>query len=290
MKWGETETCRFVELYREQQCLWKVDNIHYRNKGMRLAAFQHIANEMSIEGLTPTDVKLKIKNLRGTYNQELTKIAKSTLTASSSNEIYIPNVKWFNIMDAFVRQIKEKRTSKDNLAKGNEIAIEDNEPEGIFPDNGSGTQQTAATVPENLSVNPSILKIHQSMQILQKSQIEPISTEVSAIGNHSSRKRRHEVFTSANQDSRQSTVSFNEQEDDEMDVFGKFVALSLKKLSIPSVMSAQSEILSVLTRYRLNDFQSTNSCSTSLSPSDSVAQPTLPCTLKNIVPKIEEMD
>ncbi|GFV92887.1 MADF domain-containing protein [Trichonephila clavipes] len=289
MKWGETETCKFVELYREQQCLWNVENIHSRNKGMRLAAFQHIANEMSVEGLTSTDVKLKIKNLRGTYNQELTKIAKSTLTASSSNEIYIPNVKWFNIMDAFVRQIKEKRTSKDNLVKENEIAIEDNESEGIFPDNGSWTQQTAAA-PENLSVNPSILKTHQSMQILQKSQIEPISTELSAIGNHSSRKRRHEVFTSANQDSRQSTNSFNEQGDDEMEVFGKFDSLSLKKLSLPSVMSAQSEILSVLTRYRLNEFQSTNSRLTSLSPSDSIAQPISPCTLKNIVPKVEEMN
>ncbi|GFR03199.1 MADF domain-containing protein [Trichonephila clavata] len=260
MKWGETETCKFVELYRERHCLWNVDNVHYRNKGMRLAASQRIAKEMSIEGLTSTDVKLKIKNLRGTYNQKLTKIAKSTLTASSSNEIYIPNMKWFNTMDAFMRQIKEKRISKDILVKENAIAIEENKPEGIFPDNGSWTQQTAA-VPENLSVNPTISKTLLSMQILQKSRAEPITKEVSAVGNHSSRKRP--VFTATNQDSRQSTDSINEQGDDEMDVFGTFVALSLKRLTIPSTMNAQSEILSILIRYRLNDFQSTNSCLTS---------------------------
>ncbi|GFS36823.1 hypothetical protein NPIL_480711 [Nephila pilipes] len=114
MKWGKTETRKFVELYKEQECLWNID-VCYKNRQMRLSAFQLIAKQMGIECLTSTDAKLKIENLRGTYNQELAKIAKSVQTASRSNEIYIPNMQWFYIMDAFVRQIKKKRSSKDHL-------------------------------------------------------------------------------------------------------------------------------------------------------------------------------
>ncbi|GFS36825.1 jerky protein homolog-like [Nephila pilipes] len=180
--------------------------------------------------------------------------------------------------------------SGDCKVTENAVITEENEPEGIFPDNGPWAEQTDAE-PENISMNASVSKTHQFIPTQEKSRVGPNATETAIVDNHSSRKRRHGALSSANQDSQQSIDSISEQGEDEMDAFGKFVSLSLKKLSIPSAMTAQSEILSVLTRYRLSDYQSTNSlCSTPLSSSESTSHPTSPCTLKNIVPKVEATD
>lgn len=41
-------------------------------------------------------VKIKMRNLRSTYYKKKKKIDKSKASGSSSDNIYVPNLKWFN--------------------------------------------------------------------------------------------------------------------------------------------------------------------------------------------------
>lgn len=82
---------------------------------MRKAAIQAIVEDLGIEDFTTTDALKKIKSLRNTYSQELQKIKKSEKSGMGGDEGYTPTVKWFKIMDAFMRQTKKKRTTENNM-------------------------------------------------------------------------------------------------------------------------------------------------------------------------------
>ena len=74
MRWSEEDTVKFVELYREHECLWNVMKPSYRNNQMRVGALEKIVEEMGIEGFTVADARQKVKSLRNKYNQQLQKI------------------------------------------------------------------------------------------------------------------------------------------------------------------------------------------------------------------------
>ena len=67
MSWSEEDIVKFVELYREHQCLWNTMKPSYRNNQMRVGALEKIVEEMVIEGLRNTYA----------YNQQLQKTEKS---------------------------------------------------------------------------------------------------------------------------------------------------------------------------------------------------------------------
>lgn len=117
MKWSEAETIKFVELYRDHECLWNVCKPIYRNNQLRLAALEQIVAEMNIDGFSVAEARIKIKNLRNTYNQELQKIEKSIKSGMGGDDVYTPSMKWFKIMDAFVRKTKEKRSTQSNMVR-----------------------------------------------------------------------------------------------------------------------------------------------------------------------------
>ena len=114
-KWTEGETVKFVELYREYECLWDTSKTCYRNNQMRQSALEKIVTDMNIDDFKVADARQKIKSLRNTYNQELAKIEKSLKSGMAASEVYTPSVKWFSIMDQFVRKTKEKRQTQSNM-------------------------------------------------------------------------------------------------------------------------------------------------------------------------------
>lgn len=52
------------------------------------------------------ELKQKIKNLSCTYNQEVNKIKKSKKSGSGLNDVYVPNIKWFPLMDSFTKSVE----------------------------------------------------------------------------------------------------------------------------------------------------------------------------------------
>ncbi|XP_055945411.1 uncharacterized protein LOC129976068 [Argiope bruennichi] len=119
MKLSDSETCKFVSLYREHECLWNVDSAAYKNKNLKRKALdtmtEAISSEIGLQDWTPELVKAKIKSLRGTYNIESRKIRASERSGIGAAEVYVPNLRWFHIMDEFMNVVKEKRNTTDNL-------------------------------------------------------------------------------------------------------------------------------------------------------------------------------
>lgn len=115
MKWSEGETVKFVELYREHECLWDVTKPNYRNNQMRVAALEKLVRDMEVDGFSVSDARQKIKSLRNTYSQELQKIEKSVKSGMGADEVYTPTLKWFHIMNAFMKKSKEKRLTQSNM-------------------------------------------------------------------------------------------------------------------------------------------------------------------------------
>uniref|UniRef100_T1HAF1 MADF domain-containing protein n=1 Tax=Rhodnius prolixus TaxID=13249 RepID=T1HAF1_RHOPR len=114
MKWSESATVRFVELYREHDCLWNGYCKKYKNKEVRQKALESIREKMNWSTLSTDEIKQKIKNLRSTYNQELVKIKRSIISGRVGDDIYKPNVKWFPIMESVMMATKGLADSQAN--------------------------------------------------------------------------------------------------------------------------------------------------------------------------------
>ncbi|EDW00867.1 GH20783 [Drosophila grimshawi] len=96
---------KFVELYRREPCLW--NRRPYLN-GARNAAYRRIQLGINAEAditenhLTLEGVKMKIKNMRTGYHQELKKIR--------ANPEYKPKIPWFAPLHSFVAQFVDKKS------------------------------------------------------------------------------------------------------------------------------------------------------------------------------------
>ncbi|KAG8278616.1 hypothetical protein J6590_014171 [Homalodisca vitripennis] len=142
MKWTEEETLKFVELYRDAECLWNLASPTYKNKQMRQAAIDNLVKDMGKEGFGIQEAKQKIKNMRSTYNQELTKIKISTKSGAGSTDIYVPAVKWFAILDPVMKIGRGQSEATSNLESN--TMDDEVESQGIFEDELSDTSGVPA--------------------------------------------------------------------------------------------------------------------------------------------------
>ncbi|KAF0739506.1 MADF domain-containing protein, partial [Aphis craccivora] len=91
----------FLEEYQKYPCLWDKSLDEYRNRVKR----DH-AEEMLLQfSKMPTikELRQKIRNIRCTYNQEVSKIKKSMVTGSGSSTVYKPKLSWFSLADSFLK-------------------------------------------------------------------------------------------------------------------------------------------------------------------------------------------
>ncbi|KAK9736674.1 Alcohol dehydrogenase transcription factor Myb/SANT-like [Popillia japonica] len=113
---SDAETVTLLELYQNKPVLWDPTRDDYNEKrDSRAVAARKIAAVMTIEGFTDIHVIMNFKNLRSSYTQEIKKIAESKKSGCSSNEVYVPKVAWFKIMDSFLKPHVKARKSQSNL-------------------------------------------------------------------------------------------------------------------------------------------------------------------------------
>lgn len=116
-RWNEETTVKFVEAYRDRECLWNTSKNIYKNKQAREAAYTEIEEIMHTDGFGIPEIKNKIRALRSTYSQEKRKIKESKKSGASSDSVYIPNMKWFTLMDEFLHCVQEnKRPTQENFS------------------------------------------------------------------------------------------------------------------------------------------------------------------------------
>lgn len=112
-KWNDVQMMNFVQLYKENPCLWRFDSVEYKNKEMRHSALENIVASMGISNFNVNDCKNKIKNMRSHYCQELKKIKSSRNSGSGSDEVYKPSLPWFKTLDGFLRGIVQQKTESN---------------------------------------------------------------------------------------------------------------------------------------------------------------------------------
>lgn len=113
MRWGETITLQFVKIYLKYECLWNPLHSSYKNRSDRESAYLQIISEFKASGgtsLSIPEAKIKIKNLRTTYVQEMRKV----LNKSSPGHIYEPSLVWFPEMDKCLKNVIISRRVSDS--------------------------------------------------------------------------------------------------------------------------------------------------------------------------------
>lgn len=115
-KWNAETTIKFLQEFKQYECLWNPKHVSYKNKHMREACFKKIVDGMAIPGFKVADVKSKMRNLKSTYYQEKKKIDKSKASGSSTDNVYVPNIKWFVEMKALLKDADERRNTFDNVS------------------------------------------------------------------------------------------------------------------------------------------------------------------------------
>lgn len=103
-------TLEFVKIYIKHECLWNPSHPGYKLKYQREQAYSDISGEFkgsTMKSLTVPEIKMKIKNLRTTYVQQVHKI----LQKSSPDSIYEPSLVWFHEMDRCLKHVPSNRHS-----------------------------------------------------------------------------------------------------------------------------------------------------------------------------------
>ena len=62
-RWNDVLTCKYVELYKEHECLWSMISTLYKRKDVRQSALEEIVRKMGLENFTTEDAKQKIRSL-----------------------------------------------------------------------------------------------------------------------------------------------------------------------------------------------------------------------------------
>jgi hypothetical protein len=123
----------------------------------------------------------------------------------------------------------------------------------VFQEKDGGAETAASTSGTQDDEAESFVEM--DMVELDQSSTTKQTTKEVASRDPQTRKRRRQELSSAVQDFRTVAEILKEPEekDDEFDVFGRYVSLTLKRMSLSSALQAQGEIQYTLMRYRLSE-------------------------------------
>ncbi|KAG8257486.1 hypothetical protein J6590_050218 [Homalodisca vitripennis] len=91
-KWKLSEIEKFLELYELYRCLWDYKVDEYQDRNAKEHAWDEIVRGMEKREFTVKKAKDKIRVLRNTYSNELTKIYKSKVSGAGLDDVYVPTL------------------------------------------------------------------------------------------------------------------------------------------------------------------------------------------------------
>lgn len=115
MRWSEIETVNFVKIYLSHEYLWNPYDPGYKCRNKRQNAYRNIISKFqSSTGILmdEVDLRIKIKNLRSTYAQEVSKIRQR----SGPDFVYTPSIKWFTDWHRCFNNIKKGISSSSDVS------------------------------------------------------------------------------------------------------------------------------------------------------------------------------
>lgn len=238
MRWSESITLEFVKLYLKHESLWNPSHPGYKLKYERIKAYNEMIKDFEIsthKTLSIPEVKMKIKNLRTTYMQQLNKI----LQKSSPDYIYEPSLIWFNEMDQCLKHIPNNRTPVYLCTQGpvvDSTQMWENDELDIKND-------------ELSNLDPLIPQTEEEYDISQESKVK---TERRLSPVHFKKKIKKKKLK-RKVPRRLSTDSSSEAglREDEFDIYGKFIAAQLRGMELQRALRIQLEIQNLISEARI---------------------------------------
>ncbi|XP_062550706.1 uncharacterized protein LOC134215559 isoform X2 [Armigeres subalbatus] len=227
-RWSEDKSLVFVQHYEKYRSLWDPSYKDYRNRDIRNQAIKLLSTDMECSGITMTtdDVKNRIKSIRTTYAAEKRKIEKSKKSGSSSDDIYQPSCSWYEVADRFLRKSATIRPVFENLDLNSQISS---------PMMSTSYQDHIDSGPEENEGNCST-----------QNQTGYVSSKI----NNKKKRRQNPTIEAVNKLEKIYESSRTDLTEDEYDIFGKYIAANLRKLSVLRALDAQEKINAILLNAR----------------------------------------
>ncbi|GBP57033.1 hypothetical protein EVAR_45788_1 [Eumeta japonica] len=213
-KWRNRDVLTFLRHYKQMECLWNNRLPEYKDKTKRERAYEAIQQNMDME-LSVPDIKNKIKGIRTTYSTEINKILKSS--RSGSEEIYKPRVFWFSLAHSFLKDVTETRTSRS-----------------MREDHSNASDTSIPYQMPDEEVDPFSL--------------DQFPLESSPV---SSRKSSRSYQVHQDIPKMEEIAGLQYKEEDEFDLFGRSMAIQLKKLPEHAALELMQQMQLMMNNARL---------------------------------------
>lgn len=271
-KMSNAQMMKFVELYRDQECLWKINSDAYKNRDVRDEAFQAISNAMNIDGFGIREVAQKIKNIRSSYYQEIKKSNNSKKSGSSAEDIYKPRVPWFTTVHSFLKKNPEMSETVSNLdsnvGSGTTSEVDETSSRAtVIDDCPASTASQETVTDESFKIPPSHQANSSKRRRLQERSTPPayITQAIEKL------------------DSIQSKLST----ETEFDVWCRSLAKQLNSMETWRALDLQIKIQTLVSRERI-EYEKSRSCFPPRNGSNSVPPPYQPLSQYNFEPATSE--
>lgn len=230
-KMNKDQIMKFVQLYKDCECLWDINSTGYKDRNKRDAALQHMSEKMDITGFGHKEVAQKIKNVRTTYKQELQKIMKST--TASAPDIYKPKVPWFYSLDSFLRCLYNIPTLSNLQDKGHMIK------RSTFPASDNNEIRKEKTMEPERSLKN--------------------NTGQESLSQHNSHKRRRfhlkkpraPIYAFQTLDKFNNTQKTGSDSETEFDIWARSLAVQFNNMEICRAIRLQLQIQTIVSKERL---------------------------------------
>lgn len=252
MRWSEEVTCQFVKCYTRQECLWNKNHEDYKIKYKRMTAYRTIINEFqNLTGIALSDPELsiKIKSLKSTYSQEISKIKQR----STSDWTYKPSLKWFAEWDKCMGKSGGKIGMMSVMEDGTDNTSLENDQEETHEQIWvSNSTEENATDPFTDDYNI-IFKLEPNENSLVKERQSEYKTKLKKIKQQSPSTDNSFSTFRGSIDSRTDSI------EDEFDIYGKYIAAQLRKMNLQKALKVQLEIQSLVSEARISELHASNS-------------------------------
>ncbi|CAG9565012.1 unnamed protein product [Danaus chrysippus] len=220
------------------------------HKALRLQLeIQSLVSEARLSEITSIllnehELKTKIKNLRSTYVQELSKIKQRSIGEYE----YKPTIKWFEYWDSCFRKSQDHRCSD---AGYEESELEQEQKQNLWLPEDS---EILCGVPD-----PFEAQTNDNLEIILKS--EPgVQPKINRTLKYKMKRKklRHRISSKEvyDQTLKNSFESLDTCKEDEFDIYGKYIASQLRTMDLKRALRLQFEIQSLVSGARLSDLSS----------------------------------
>lgn len=246
MRWNEDVTMKFVKAYLKHQHLWDTRHPLHKHKFRRNKSLQSVLDEFRfLTGINidSKEAKLKIKSLRSTYKQEINKI----LNRSMPEAPYTPSIKWFDEWHRCFKNLPTSRLRSSEIESTQEEWLEDSNDEAQYEI--EGTYLSA----DESQFNTFAVKSEFEADTIQNDTDDDDNKEEQEYQFTNKRMRYSSPALVYPESTVKHRGSRTAVQDDEFEIYGKYIASQLRKMDVQKALRLQLEIQSLVSEARIAD-------------------------------------